>query len=267
MKTNVILGVAGIAAIAGVAVGSDVLITDVLASDTGSAQFAHFSSEAGSLSLPGLRAQAGVNGAPGGVQGGVRSLDFGVNGTATVAQPGQSNSSSNATNAFYLGTAAGLAAAQNNWFNTIAGGVNTVGQNTTVLGFGNAVVGNSDFSANRVVMEFTPGVQGFAFNFADIGDVSEAELIINYSDNTTSGNLFAGRTNGEVTGFFSLIVEAGKTIDRMVFRQTSPGGQDFNDGFLLYGFTTLTVVPLPPAAWAGLAMLGGVAGVRKLRRR
>jgi hypothetical protein len=29
----------------------------------------------------------------------------------------------------------------------------------------------------------------------------------------------------------------------------------------------LTIVPLPPAAWAGLAMLGGIVGVRKLRRR
>lgn len=30
---------------------------------------------------------------------------------------------------------------------------------------------------------------------------------------------------------------------------------------------SLTIVPLPPAAWAGLAMLGGIVGVRKIRRR
>jgi hypothetical protein len=29
----------------------------------------------------------------------------------------------------------------------------------------------------------------------------------------------------------------------------------------------MAVVPLPPAAWAGLAVLGGMAGVRTLRRR
>jgi len=31
--------------------------------------------------------------------------------------------------------------------------------------------------------------------------------------------------------------------------------------------STTLIVPLPPAAWAGLAMLGGIVGVRKLRRR
>jgi len=30
---------------------------------------------------------------------------------------------------------------------------------------------------------------------------------------------------------------------------------------------TVAVVPLPPAAWAGLAVLAGIVGVRKLRRR
>jgi hypothetical protein len=128
---------------------------------------------------------------------------------------------------------------------------------TTVLAFGNT----GAFDADRVRIQFAPGVQGFAFNFADIGDVSDAELRIRWAGGAENRI----DINDMQTGFFSLIAEAGRTIDQITLIQRN--GSAFNDGFLFSGFTTLTVVPLPPAAWAGLAMLGGVAGVRKLRRR
>lgn len=38
---------------------------------------------------------------------------------------------------------------------------------------------------------------------------------------------------------------------------------DWSDSFV----STVAVVPLPPAAWAGLATLGGIVSVRRLRRR
>lgn len=42
-------------------------------------------------------------------------------------------------------------------------------------------------------------------------------------------------------------------------------GDTANASGLMVG--TLTVIPLPPAAWAGLGLLGAVAGVRAIRRR
>jgi hypothetical protein len=267
MRTNVILGVASIAALVGTAAaapvtGGDVIVTG-LASNTTTAQLAHFNSaEGAALGLPGLRAQSGILGL-GTLPNGRRTVDFGVNGSA-VASGG--DSTSGAAHAFYLGSAAGLNAAQGGvWFNTIGGGLTTVGANTTVLGFGNNPNAGGDFSSNTVIFNFNPGIKGFAFNFADIGDVANTDLVVRWSDGTEIN--VAGTNQDQMTGFFSLIAEAGRTIEQLRFRQTQVNGQDVNDGFLLYGFSTLTVVPLPPAAWAGLAMLGGVAGVRKLRRR
>jgi hypothetical protein len=277
MKTNVILVAASVAAAVGMATAGDVRLVDSPAASTAGAQLAHFTAfrNVGGFH-PGLVArQRGPIGFGGG-QGAIGTLNFGLNGTATVQQFLDSDSSSpgDSQHAFYLGTALGLSQAQNNWFNTV-GGVGGVGENTTVLGFGNLAIdpGNGltggDFSANRVQMIFNPGVQGFAFNFADVGDVDAVtELRIRYRDDGEDSVYMLGGTTESRTGFFSLMIEAGRQLDRIMLTQT-PGlnGQDPNDGFLLYGFTTLTVVPLPPAAWAGLAMLGGVAGVRKLRRR
>jgi hypothetical protein len=133
-----------------------------------------------------------------------------------------------------------------------------VGNETTVLGFANS----GAFSANQVTIGFQPGVQGVAFNYADIGDVSIAELVVTWSDGQTS-SIPALTTNNDPAGYVSLIAEAGRTISSLTLTQNL----DFNDGFMFYGFTTMAVVPLPPAAWAGLAVLGGMAGVRTLRRR
>ncbi len=267
MRMNVMFAATGIAAIVGTAAaapvtGGDVIVTG-LASDTAAAQLAHFNSaEGAALGLPGLRAQAGIQGL-GTRPNGSRTIDFGVNGTANAIG---GDSTSGVAHAFFLGTAAALNAAQGGvWFNTIGGGINTVGANTTVLGFGNSPNAGGDFSSNTVIFNFDPGVKGFAFNFADIGDVSNTDLVVRWSDGTEVN--VAGTNQDQMTGFFSLIAEAGRTIEQMRFRQTRVNGVDVNDGFMLYGFSTLTVVPLPPAAWAGLAMLGGVAGVRKLRRR
>lgn len=50
------------------------------------------------------------------------------------------------------------------------------------------------------------------------------------------------------------------------FRNSSLGGEN-SVGLDIFGQTMLAVVPLPPAAWAGLSTLAGVAGVGIIRRR
>jgi hypothetical protein len=245
MRATFVLTVAGIAAVAGVAnagsVGGDVLLGALPTSNTSGAQLGHYTTFFGAAAQP--VTQSGVTGVAG------ATLSFGSIGTGEVT-----SSMGN----FYLGTAAGLNAVQPTvWFNTIVGGLGAVGNDTTVLGFAN----NGAFSDNTVTVNFQPGVQGFIFNFADIGDASIAELVVTWSDGTYSD--VALTTNNDPTGFVSLLADAGKTINSVTLSQDL----DRNDGFMFYGFNTLAVVPLPPAAWAGLAMLGGIAGVRKLRRR
>jgi hypothetical protein len=243
MNATWTLTAVGFAALASIAtagsVGGDVLVGALPTNDTSGAQLTHFGAFRGEMPV----VQSGLTGVAG------STLSFGSIGTGQV--------SSN-LGKFYLGSAAGLNALQPVvWFNTIAGGLGAVGNDTTVLGFAN----NGSFSDNSVTIDFQPGVQGFIFNFADIGDVSAAELVVTWSDGTYSDAALT--TSSDPTGFVSLLADAGKTINSVTLSQNL----DRNDGFMFYGFNTLAVVPLPPAAWAGLAMLGGIAGVRKLRRR
>jgi hypothetical protein len=268
MKMSIVC-TAAIAAMATTAVAAPVAGGDVVtgallgnSADVAAAQMAHLNALPAFTGL--FDQQSGVTNQTG------PTLTFGSIGTGAV--------SSN-LGAFYLGTAAGLEGAQNGvWYNTIDPGNNNAaglaalnsgftGSANTVLGFGNNATSGSgspagtggNFSDNVVTITFGPvGVQGFIFNFADVGDVSGTELEVSFNGGAT---IFT--TSMDSTGYFSLIAHAGSTIDSITLTQNA----DRNDGFLMYGFTTLTVVPLPPAAWAGLAMLGGVAGVRKLRRR
>lgn len=254
MRKSMIWAAAGTAVLATSAmagsVGGDVALGLLPTNDTASAQLNHFNNLP--FALPAVAAQSGVTGVSGTV------LTFGSIGTGEVGS---------ALGNFYLGTAQNLENAQGGvWFNTVGNGSNAaglanIGTETLVLGFGNNARAGSNFSDNVVTISFNPGVQGFIFNFADIGDVSGTELEVTWSDGSTTEDVLT--TSNDPTGYVSLIAEAGKTISSLTLTQNL----DSNDGFLFYGFSTLTVVPLPPAAWAGLAMLGGLAGVRKLRRR
>ncbi len=167
-----------------------------------------------------------------------------------------SGEASSAAGNFYLGSGAGLnSSGTGDWFSNVAGGAAAL-SGDTVLAFG-----NSGFSARTVTITFNPGVAGFIFNFSDVGDVSNAELEVSWSDGSTS--IVATTTDNQQSGYVSLLAAAGQSIASVTLRQTPVG----NDGFLFYGFSTMAVVPLPPAAWASLAVLGGMAGARKLRRR
>ena len=125
--------------------------------------------------------------------------------------------------------------------------------------------GNSDhFLANALQIIFNPGVSGFGFNFDDIGDVGAVLEIIwsdGKMDRVTLGAI-GGPRIAEQDGFFGLIrSEAMLTSISLV---QIPGVN--NDGFTLYDLTVSTsVVPLPPAAFAGLAGLASVAFISRRR--
>jgi hypothetical protein len=172
-------------------------------------------------------------------------------GTMSFAGTGTSVALSSAIGNFYLGVSSGLGS---NWFD--GGANNQPADPTTVLGFGNTGAGTN---TNSVSMSFAPGVKGFGFNY---DDVESSTLRISWSDGTTSTlDISAGDEGPE--GYVALIAAGGQSITSVVLSQ-NPGSA--NDGFSFYNFS-VAAVPLPPAAWAGLAMLGGIAGVRKLRRR
>ncbi len=170
------------------------------------------------------------------------------------ADTGTTGAVSAAAGNFFLGTRTGLGDVHSGeWFNNLGAGV-TVAGTDVVLAFGN---NHAQHTAKSVTITLDPGVTGFAFNYADVGDVvSGVSLDVLWSDGTSHAGI-------QGNGYVSLVAAAGQTITSVTLTQNPEG----NDGFLFHGFSTLTVVPLPPAAWAGLAMLGGVAGVRKLRRR
>jgi hypothetical protein len=160
---------------------------------------------------------------------------------------------------YYLGAASGLTS---NWFN----GAPTPAGPTTTLAFGQ----NSGLTAHAMTITFAPGVLGFGFNFNDVGDQG-GEFTVEFNDGTSVSVSFLDgggvdldpSTYDQQSGYIALIASAGKEITSV--RLTQP--TDVNDGLSLYNFSTMVVVPLPPAAWAGLAMIGGIAGVRRLRRR
>jgi hypothetical protein len=245
MKTGTILGAVGLSALvmtAGMAHAGTVTVGAAASANTAAQQLSDYAAQFG----PGATlVQSGLTS----LSGASPSFDLGFGSIAT----GQA-----ATNAgrFYMGSATGLnSSGTGNWFSNVVGGAAALGSDT-VIGFG-----NSGFNARTVTMTFNPGVAGFIFNFSDVGDVTNAELEVSWSDGSTS--TVATTTNNQSNGYVSLLAAAGQTIASVTLRQTPVA----NDGFLFYGFSTMAVVPLPPAAWAGLAVLGGMAGVRKMRRR
>jgi hypothetical protein len=63
-------------------------------------------------------------------------------------------------------------------------------------------------------------------------------------------------------------LSAGDLLTSVTVRNRDTGSGTSDPDFIFGGLEgTLNVVPLPPAAWAGLATLAGIAGVRAARRR
>lgn len=155
---------------------------------------------------------------------------------------------------FYLDAASGLG---DNWFDSNSGLVRP-SNSTPTLAFGQS--GSGAFSSNSIVISFAPGVAAFGFNFNDLD--RGGNLLVTFNNGAVAN---VDLTSGDqFSGFISIIADSGTFINSVELQQ---GNISANDGLSLYDFTTMAIVPLPPAAWAGLAVLGGIAGARKLRRR
>lgn len=250
MKNRILTACASVVVAAGAASAGQVYVgdlgqTSLLTSSFTTAGMAGEGVDATNLQMIGVTGRTG------------NALNFGAPGSMGASVASFANTAST-TGSFYLNAAAGLGS---NWFNSGAG-VNRPAGATMTLAFGQT----GGYSAKDITVAFAPGVQAFGFNFNDVGDHGGA-FEVSFSDGTVQSIAFNDSGNAGSfdlqSGYIALIASAGKEITSL--RLTQPTRA--NDGVSIYGFSTLAVVPLPPAAWAGLAMLGGVAGVRKLRRR
>lgn len=125
--------------------------------------------------------------------------------------------------------------------------------------------GNNLWTSNELIMDFSPGVTAFGFNYEDIGDVG-GTLEVLFSDSTFERITTAGNSSDpDRDGFMWSVAAANTTIDRITFTQTFPGN-DPDDGFIFYDFVSIQTIPLPPAALAGLGLLGGLGVARRLRK-
>lgn len=130
--------------------------------------------------------------------------------------------------------------------------------------------GNQLWQSNTMTFDFDPTqtVTAFGFSYEDIGDVRGSLTVdfVDSIDGTIDTRTIPIAAGNLADGFMSLVADTGYFIDSITFTQTFAAG-DANDGFIFYNFSTVQSVPLPPAALAGLGLLGGIAGFRKLRQR
>lgn len=152
---------------------------------------------------------------------------------------------------------------------------------------GSGAIQNTEFGGRRPVspskywetqhdfgIGFLNPVAAIGFFFVDLADegsqTNELILVLNLEDGTqdairvpTLGSL----PNGSI-GYFGLLRTSGPRISSIAFNFTAAGTGDFVafDDFT-FGSPPEQVVPLPPAAWAGLATLAAIGGVRQIRRR
>lgn len=112
---------------------------------------------------------------------------------------------------------------------------------------------------DQLVIDFTGDVRAFGGEWwATDANFNEVWALITVfvSDGTVGSFLTNGPTFG---GYVSDV-----TIDRVVINALGAFRFPTMDNFYV---GTMAVVPLPPAAWAGLGMLGVIGGVRVVRRR
>ncbi|MCC5822265.1 MAG: hypothetical protein LAT64_09335 [Phycisphaerales bacterium] len=99
---------------------------------------------------------------------------------------------------------------------------------------------------NSQVWEWsTDGVSFFNFDTVGVSDIPSSFGVVNLAS-------LAALDNAE-TAFLRLTVDGASSVS----------GNNRLDNVLFQA----AIIPLPPAAWAGLVMIGGIAGVRRLRRR
>ena len=135
-----------------------------------------------------------------------------------------------------------------------AGFYNTGGPNRFIVSASNNSVGNPPGGTNPVTIG-TTGWYTFAHHFYDNGGVLAVDMTISDSSN----NLVTSWTRSDVSD----VIGVGGTV----------GGSRYGwfphnaFGTLAIDNALLSVIPLPPAAWAGLSTMAGIAGIGFIRRR
>ena len=157
-----------------------------------------------------------------------------------------------------------------------------------------------DYSVAATNSSTTSHLRDFIFHVAK--DISTGQLLVGGSNNTNFDprqdldtlNHYAVTASGWYTlehvfrdagdGTLAVDLNLRDALGTLLFTETRNDGSDVlnvNVGGNRYGWftnidvangihvdnVTLNVVPLPPAAWAGLGLLGTLAGVRAVRRR
>ena len=117
---------------------------------------------------------------------------------------------------------------------------------------------------NGVQNSVQSGMASFFSRFDDFDTGNGANFSEVNAPNSSFANSFYNNDGSSFQLFFDF------NAYRDIFGTATPNGL-FNlilniDGTSVF-VNNLAVVPLPTAAWAGLAMLGGIVGVRKIRRR
>ena len=128
-----------------------------------------------------------------------------------------------------------------------------------------------DYAAINVAAGFDTG---FGIDFSSIGGTGEIEV---YSGLDGTGDMLGSLAlpelgssgNGDPTGLYDTwdraMIEFSGIAKSVVFSFSAGSGTILFDD-ATFGSTTVSVVPLPPAALAGLGLLGGMGVVRRLRK-
>lgn len=183
---------------------------------------------------------------------------------------------------------------------------NAAGQNTAFGGLSHTGSVNFSMGANTILNGvFIQAVQGGGFSNANfVGSLSNFVGTINLNNGQVTGGSLAVHINGNTdsytcqivpnVGAVSTFVGGGFKVEGLTFQGafSDPlfgnvnvaawAGANLLGSFLQFNFdpnasgggfadmdifVDSSVIPLPPAAWMGLATLAGIAGVGYLRRR
>ncbi|MHA7813670.1 MAG: hypothetical protein ACX94C_09790 [Phycisphaerales bacterium] len=140
------------------------------------------------------------------------------------------------------------------------------------LGFSTGLVIGSGMNDNFVFYEITSSnsgvdVEGTSWEISFNGG---SFISAGFGDATFLDNSSLGVENVNQIAFSlsSFGFSAGDVLNTIRVRNVYSGSTTSDPDFIFGGLgSTLTVVPLPPAAFAALGLMGGLVGIRNIRRR